>query len=111
MGALRETGAPFFFGLRKTMKIVGRIDLPSRDEVLTHIRGLRTGGLSPEQVSNWAAGYVTSDQKGIEPRIEDWAVWEMLITLQGADLHGGDRPHLYGAEDFASWEQELKAAP
>lgn len=47
------------------------------------------------------------DDDNIE--ISDPTAWGVITALGGADLVGGDRPYLYGTEDFIAWENELGA--
>jgi hypothetical protein len=93
------------------MKIVGTMELPSRAEILARLAALRSGALSREDASAWAEHFVTADERGYHQRITDWAAWEALKWLMGADLNGGDRAYLHGEADFDDWAKSLASAP
>ena len=94
-----------------TLKIVGSIDLPTRAEVLSRLEALAQGTSSPEATASWAVQFVTADERGLRQNITDWAVWEALKLVAGADIRRTSSERLYGPEDFQQWAAELSAAP
>ncbi|MBP1858357.1 hypothetical protein [Rhizobium herbae] len=88
------------------------VDLPSRVEVIEKLTALAEGRSVPDDTANWALYWLLADQTpGVDVRIHDWPVWDAITLLAGADAHGGDRPYLYGEEDFVDWLKELTDAP
>ncbi|WEZ82275.1 hypothetical protein P6U16_14010 [Rhizobium sp. 32-5/1] len=91
---------------------VSYVDLPSRVEVIERLTALAEGRSSPEDTAKWAWHWLVIDETpGFDVRIHDWAVWDALKLLSGADAHGWDRPYLYGEKDFVDWLKELTDAP
>lgn len=91
---------------------VTTVDQPSRDDVLATLRELLDGKIDREQASAWASRWLVEDHiAGREVRVTDQAAWQTLTSIAGADNYGGDRPYLYGNEDFATWVVELMASP
>lgn len=87
------------------------IPIPSRAETLSKLEALANDLLSREEVSRWAEKWVLADQiSGVDVQINDWAVWESLKLMLGADLDGGDRQYLHGQEDFRAWAEALQSA-
>lgn len=92
--------------------VVNGLAQPSRSEVLGKLLKLAAGRITREQASSWAGQWLIHDgASGAEVQVSDFPAWETLMALQGADLFGGDRPYLYGENDFTSWAESLQAAP
>ncbi|MGB7656601.1 MAG: hypothetical protein WBL74_14095 [Novosphingobium sp.] len=87
------------------------IPIPSRAETLSKLEALANDLLSREEASRWAEEWVLADHvPGRDVQIDDWAVWESLKLILGADLDGGDRKYLHGREDFVAWAEALQSA-
>ncbi len=92
--------------------VVRSIPQPPRSDVLEKLSSLATGQITREQASSWASEWLAQDNvPGTEVEVADLPAWEGLKLLAAADLYGGDRPFLYGEDDFRSWGEELRAAP
>lgn len=78
--------------------------LSLRQELQQKIVSLLDSSMSREEVSSWAMRLI-NDGEGV---VSDPVAWEVLTALGGADLHGFERPYLYGEEDFAAWKAMLK---
>lgn len=85
---------------------------PSRSELIAKLTELAEARTTREEASAWAGQWLADDAAlGVQSPFSDRAAWDTLIALAGADLYGGDRPYLYGQEDFGSWAATLRAAP
>jgi hypothetical protein len=91
---------------------VVRLELPSRSEVLGRLQGLIDGAISAEEIEAWAEHWVLWDEiPGNVVATRDWAVWQTLKVLAGANLPNLDRTPLHSRHDFQAWADELKSAP
>lgn len=92
--------------------VVRSIPQPSRFDVLEKLASLAAGLITREQASSWASEWLAQDNvPGTEVEVSDFPAWEGLKLLAAADLYGGDRPFLYGEDDFRGWGERLRAAP
>jgi len=80
-------------------------DMPSRKELIEKIADLRSGLVSREAISAWAAAYIDDDSM----RITDTVAWEILKNLGAVDLPaiGGDG-YLFQAPDFDLWLEKIE---
>lgn len=84
------------------------INLPARSEVMAKLSALVEGRCSPGDASDWANRWVMADHDPIvDVRIDDRAVWDALVQMSGADMHGDDREYLYDQADYRSWLDQL----
>lgn len=79
---------------------------PTREEVRAKLFGLLDGSVTREEAHDWAVQWIGAR----DPEVDDEVVWQGLTTIILADAHGGDRPYLYGDEDFGAWLAEFEAA-
>jgi hypothetical protein len=98
--ALSEASAPHGFVMLAVMRF------PSRVEVEEHLAALAEGRLSPEEVSDWARPFVVDDST--HPTPMDWAVWQGLEALIGADLRVTPNDYLHGVADFEKWLADFR---
>lgn len=78
---------------------------PTRNEVKECLLDLLNGRRTREEVSDWAAPWVTQDF----PEVDDPVVWEGLTDLLGADLMTLEG-YLHSEQDFRNWLQKIDAA-
>jgi len=75
--------------------------------VLSRLEDLVAGRQTREEAANWAAEWVNDTD---DVKVDDFAVWEALTAILGADLISTDRPYLYGPSDFADWAERLRSS-
>jgi hypothetical protein len=80
--------------------------LPTREETASVLRRLAAKSLSSEDASSWAVSILQNK----DVSVTDWAVWEALKNIGGADLRNPDGTYLYKIDDFSSWLADLLEA-
>lgn len=78
---------------------------PDKTFVIVQLQALINGSLSREAVALWANQWVTLPDP---PDMND-KIWDMLVTLSGADLEVEPDIYLHGLEDFHAWLNEVEA--
>lgn len=78
--------------------------LPSRTDIAIRLRHLIEGRQTRTEVSAWATTFVCGDH----PPVSDWAAWEALKKLVGADLIADTAgQYLFHDVDFKKWLDDL----
>ncbi|MCF3136870.1 DNA-binding protein [Streptomyces olivochromogenes] len=75
-------------------------------EIGLRLRRLAEGGVSRDEVADWAMSLMESDA----PELLDDRLWTALDRLSGADLMVAAGQYLHGPEDFESWLAEFDAS-
>jgi hypothetical protein len=76
-----------------------------REQVLSYMKRLAEGEVSPAEAADWALGVMKLDS----PELRDRKLWRALDQLSGADLLEAPGQYLHGPEDFADWLEEFGA--
>jgi hypothetical protein len=72
---------------------------PNREQIIEILKLILEGGVTREEVSAWAEGYVMQD----EPIDMETVVWEFLQVVSGVDIKVTPEEYLYVEQDIIDW--------